>query len=519
MQWWRRKWLVLNMRKILLYSNLLLLCVGFIHETYAQYVFTKQNNNNNWFKGIYEDSITKNLFISSTLIYYSSTSVNARSTIYKIDKNGLMLDSINVDSCLMLNSPISKIGGNYYLHGSQVSNKSPSTFKSIPVIYKLDTNFNVLKKVVLDSSFTTDDVLVNSHLLQKNSRLYIAFALMNYSKIRVFKLDFGLNKLDSLTFNGSFTCDIANYGNNMLLTGSGFPIGSIYGNNQVAELDTSFNFISRFNLDSITSLNPGCLQKIGITYGHTNIYELNPNKYFVSGYYNVVYNNSCQKYSKNIIGIISNNSVVKKSNIIGKPGANTLYTMPYTSSHKKYNYIYTIGMYGYNLSNPYPPQSSPTEIMVNKLDTAGNIVWVNYYSTPNYYYSPLGVYGTADSGVVVTGMRYDLASPAVTGACEGFVLKLDKNGAIQYTGINDKNITQTFFIKVYPNPVSDNLHFKIDDSEEFTLEFFNSLGQLVLRKSDVKETLTLSVKELEQGLYNYKLSSKSHIFTGKFVKE
>ena len=92
MQWWRRKWLVLNMRKILLYSNLLLLCVGFIHETYAQYVFTKQNNNNNWFKGIYEDSITKNLFISSTLIYYSSTSVNARSTIYKIDKNGLMLD-------------------------------------------------------------------------------------------------------------------------------------------------------------------------------------------------------------------------------------------------------------------------------------------------------------------------------------------------------------------------------------------------------------------------------------------
>ena len=176
-------------------------------------------------------------------------------------------------------------------------------------------------------------------------------------------------------------------------------------------------------------------------------------------------------------------------------------------------------MYGYNLSNPYPPQSSPTEIMVNKLDTAGNIVWVNYYSTPNYYYSPLGVYGTADSGVVVTGMRYDLASPAVTGACEGFVLKLDKNGAIQYTGINDKNITQTFFIKVYPNPVSDNLHFKIDDSEEFTLEFFNSLGQLVLRKSDVKETLTLSVKELQHGLYNYKLSSKSHIFTGKFVKE
>ena len=488
-------------------------------SAYCQFIYVKQSNSNYWFKGAFEDSLTKDLYITSTIYLNTPSYINANSSIIKISKTGVQLDSIKLDSNLIVDNAPIKINNNYYLTASQITNHNPSCFKTIPVIYKYNLNFNLFKKLVLDSNYIADQGAINTQVLYKYNQLFVGYTKYGAGGVKLYKLDTTLTKIDSLTFSGTSTSDVVNYGSNIAICGAGFPNSSAFGNDQLRILDQNLNYLDHFNLDSVTSVNPGCFQKIGLGYSHTNFFEISPNKFLLSGYYKVAYNNQCNSYMKNIITVIKNTRQVISSNIIGKLNANTMSTPPVTSANKRFNFIFNTAMYGYNLANPYPPQSSPTEIMVNKLDTAGNIVWVNYYSTPNYYYSPLGVYGTADSGVVVTGMRYDLASPAVTGACEGFVLKLDKNGAIQYTGINDKNITQTFFIKVYPNPVSDNLHFKIDDSEEFTLEFFNSLGQLVLRKSDVKETLTLSVKELEQGLYNYKLSSKSHIFTGKFVKE
>jgi hypothetical protein len=497
---------------------LLLLGIQAVNSLYSQYIFTRQNTENYWFKGVYEDSTSKDLYITASMIKSNATYLNCTSNIFKIDKNGLLLDSIQIDSNLLANAAITKVGNEYFIHGSQIINTNPSTFKSIPVVYKCDQNFNVIKKLVLDSNFVNDDALVNIHLLQKNNRLYMAFALMNYNTIRLFKLDFNLNKMDSLTFNGGFSCDLANYGNNILLSGAGFPMASSTGKNQVAELDTSFNVLSRFNLDSITSVNPGCFQKVGVSYGHTNMYELGPNRYIMTGYSKVTYTSSCQWQIKNTNAVIKNNSIIQKSNIIGKPGAHTMYTMPYTSSHKKYTCIFTTGMYGYNYTNPYPPQSAPTEIMVNKIDTAGNVVWVNYYSTPNYYYSPLGVYGTSDSGCVVTGMRYNLSSPAVANVCEGFVLKLDKNGTIIPTGINDKNITRKPLVHYFPNPASSELNFEILSGEEFSLEIYNLQGQVVLTESNIKEQANVKVNALASGLYSFRLISKSNDFTGKFVK-
>lgn len=489
------------------------------YSAYSQYLFVKQSNSNYWFKGLFEDSLTKDLYITSTIYQNTPSYSNANSSIIKISKTGVQLDSIKLDSNLIVDNAPVKINNCYYLTASQITNHNPSNFKTIPVVYKYNLNFNLIKKIILDSNYNNDQGAIHTQVLYKNNRIFVGYTKYGAGGVKLYKLDTTLTKIDSLSFNGTSTSDIVNYGSNIAICGAAFPNSSAFGNDQLRILDQNFNYLNHFNLDSVTSVNPGCYQKIGLGLSHTNFFQISPNKYLLSGYYKVVFNNQCNSYMKNIIAIIKNTNQVVSSNIIGKPNANTMSTPPVTSAYKRFNYFFNTAMYGYNLSNPYPPQSLPTEIMVNKVDTAGNVIWVNYYSTPNYYYSPLGVYGTADSGVVVTGMRYNLASPAVSGACEGFVLKLDKNGVIQYTGINDKNITQESHVKVYPNPGSDNLNFTIYDSEEYMLELFNSLGQLLLRKSDVKETLTLSVKELEQGLYNYKLSSKSHIFTGKFVKE
>jgi len=379
-------------------------------------------------------------------------------------------------------------------------------------------NFNLIKQVNLDSYSNDWSYLEN--VIIKQNRLYAVFSQNTAQKIKLFKLDFNLNKLDSFSFNGLYDTHLANYGNNMLLVGGGFPMGSTFGNNQVLEIDTNFNTISKFNLDSLTSVNPGCLSNVGITYYHTNVYELTPNKYLVSGFFPVTYASSCLNDNQNVNAVIKNNSQVVKGCHIGKQsGIEDLYTVPLTSTAKKYNYIFNVATSGYSLTNPSPPQSNTTEILVNKIDTSGNIVWTNYYNTNNYYYSPLGVCGTADSGVVVTGIRYNLIAPAVSNICEGFVMKLDKNGIQQYLGVAESNGINTNPVKCYPNPANNILYFDISIDSEAELEIYNNLGQILHRESNYKGLTPVKTIDYVSGVYYYKIKLETTICFGKFIKE
>ncbi|HRD37170.1 MAG TPA: hypothetical protein PLC65_00950, partial [Bacteroidia bacterium] len=76
-------------------------------------------------KGVYEDSVSKNLYISASLIKSTPGYLNTTSNIFKIDKNGVLLDSIKIDSNLMVNAALTRIANNYYIHGSQAVNTNP----------------------------------------------------------------------------------------------------------------------------------------------------------------------------------------------------------------------------------------------------------------------------------------------------------------------------------------------------------------------------------------------------------
>jgi hypothetical protein len=72
-------------------------------------------------------------------------------------------------------------------------------------------------------------------------------------------------------------------------------------------------------------------------------------------------------------------------------------------------------------------------------------------------------------------------------------------------------------INFYPNPVAEELHFSGGAKIE-TIEIINTLGSMVLRRSNAKDRIDVS--DLHTGLYFVKVYSNSGLLeTHKFIKE
>lgn len=509
---------------------LVILTVYVSNYVYGQFIYTKQDNFTNNFACASED-ITKNNYLISNYTFSINPSadyIKVNSYIIKINKNGGFKDSIPIDTNLLSTNKVFLDKTHYYVAGIKSTSNILSTVKWTPVIYKLDTTFNIVNVLFLEEC--NSELSIPNNLIIKENCVFTAFYSDLSSNIKLLKLDKNLNKIDSSLFTGSYITHFEKLSNKLLLSGGGFSSGSPFGNNQIAELDTSFNVLSRFNLDSlgtnmIVSGPTTCSQKIAISYYYTNTFEINPNKYFVSGYTSLMSGlgtstTLCGNSDhQNINAIINNNNNVLKTTIDGKLGLHEMYRLPVVSSCYSNYHLFNIACSGYNMLNPFPPQSNTTEIMVNKIDTLGNIIWTNYFGSNNYYYSPYGINSTSDSGLVITGIRYNHSAPHINNSCEGFVLKLDKNGVIQYTGINDKDIIQKPIVNIYPNPASKEITLEINSNNYFELEIYNSIGELVKYETEVKEKTTINTEDLPQGLYHFKLQSNKNNYSGKFIKQ
>ena len=283
-------------------------------------------------------------------------------------------------------------------------------------------------------------------------------------------------------------------------------------------MDTILNVISRFNLDSLSYVNPGCSSKIGLTYYYANLHEVSPKRYIVGGYYDVVYNSSCNTDMQYIEAVIDQNQTVIKTNVFGKQNG-TDEIFGYSSGDMKYGYVYNTGMSGYNNTNPAPPQNNATEIMVSKTDTLGNLKWINYYNTPNYYYYPMGIYGTRDSGAVICGMRYNLAAPTITNSCEGFVMKVDVGGVQQYLGIMDYKGFNIGEISSYPNPAHNEIYFNLVKQKNAQIIICDITGKQLMFIQDYKYNDAINISKLQAGIYFYKVLGEESNSRGKFIKQ
>ncbi|MEP5341826.1 MAG: T9SS type A sorting domain-containing protein [Algibacter sp.] len=72
-------------------------------------------------------------------------------------------------------------------------------------------------------------------------------------------------------------------------------------------------------------------------------------------------------------------------------------------------------------------------------------------------------------------------------------------------------------LSLYPNPLSDVLN--IDNADGATLEIYNVVGKLVLKKEIVGANQTIDLNNLKTGLYITKIKGNNKIITSKIIKQ
>ncbi len=77
-----------------------------------------------------------------------------------------------------------------------------------------------------------------------------------------------------------------------------------------------------------------------------------------------------------------------------------------------------------------------------------------------------------------------------------------------------KDISETD-IKVYPNPITKNLHIKTTE-ELKSIELYNTNGQLILK---TQKTSNISVSQLPKGIYIIKINTEKGVFSSKIIKQ
>nr|MBP6759477.1 T9SS type A sorting domain-containing protein [Flavobacterium sp.] len=73
---------------------------------------------------------------------------------------------------------------------------------------------------------------------------------------------------------------------------------------------------------------------------------------------------------------------------------------------------------------------------------------------------------------------------------------------------------------VYPNPTNDSVSVTLPNEPNVkTIAVFNILGQKVLEKTISTQSPTISLKNLNSGIYFYKIESNNFSKNGKIIKQ
>jgi hypothetical protein len=234
---------------------------------------------------------------------------------------------------------------------------------------------------------------------------------------------------------------------------------------------------------------------------------------------------SCLTHDKQAIySIIDSNKTILKTAYYGLTGGVREDAFNFTTTADKLGkYIYNVCISGVTNNIVLGVNYTPTSILTAKIDTSGNLIWQKYFNTSNFYYQPMAICTTADSGIVITGMRYDTLAPSFIKAFEGFVLKYDKNGNQVFVGIPENNKPFADII-LFPNPTTNEAYFQINNINnitEVTVSVINTLGETIIRNVKPltigQNNLQIDTKSLSAGLYHITITIGNSSLTKKLT--
>lgn len=456
---------------------------------------------------------------------YNFTSlIKVKNQILTFDLTGNFIDSTNLlRGFAPVSFPLKKYN-NYYWSCLYIDTLNNTNQESAYVL-KLDSNFHtIIKKNVGNSN----QLEWPSNIVNINHNLFLSVKYKTSNILKIFKLDTLFNKLDSVSFNSATVVEIRkSFDNHLMIAGYGFPPLNIWGGSYQSKIimDTNLVIKNNFFLDSLTYVTAGgtvitgCSSQIGINGNSFKIIPITSNKNLILGHHPIVYNNNCDDQEGIVHAIINNNNKLQNTTIISNSVRSTTYLDNTNFAEYKNNYIYTVGTEGYNYQGGVgflQPQN--TSILVCKLDTMANIIWKKSYGD-DMFYRPASIIQTSDSGLLVSGLRYNAAETSYPGVGQSFILRLDKNGDLVSVGIKENGCVNYAAVKCYPNPTKGVICFDAPFLKQYEIDIYDVFGKLIYQNNEYFNRESINTQFLSSGEYYYKIKIGERYITGKFIKE
>lgn len=161
-----------------------------------------------------------------------------------------------------------------------------------------------------------------------------------------------------------------------------------------------------------------------------------------------------------------------------------------------------------------------TDIFVQKLDTAGDLMWVKTMGSVS---SEMGMSISTNQfgeicvmGAFTNSLDIDPGPENVMIASEGgydfFVMKM---GIV--LGTEEQSITDD--VVIYPNPTENFLTVQNSSNKPFTVRIYDAMGKMVMNKTGVTDILTMDIAEYKAGIYYVTLSNELDVRTYKVIKK
>jgi len=158
------------------------------------------------------------------------------------------------------------------------------------------------------------------------------------------------------------------------------------------------------------------------------------------------------------------------------------------------------------------------ELLLTKLDNAGDIEWSRSFEDRDIYSIGNNVTQTSDGGFLLTGHVDNGLSPS-----DIALIKLDSVGNFVLNIVPIPNQT-SLYVDLYPNPATNELYIELGSTSVDLirgLRLVNPLGQEISKLDNLDQRqIQLNVTNLQKGIYFYELTTSERKFlTGKFIKQ
>lgn len=429
-----------------------------------------------------------------------------------------------------------KVGNKYYWSGSRTK-----TFDSQPYlcVLELDSLFNALSEkrlCDLPSSWNERYRDMPTDIVKLFNYYYVGWRNNDDSlgKITTYKLNGSLSKVDSSSFNTYYETitdtKLMSDSVSLIYLGSRLPPCTPTPTNNMyigigvtlLKMDTNFTVLNckeirkgytNFNLfNQLQTIDPFWYYSNSLIISRTRILFAGTNHLTIPGKKPT----DIPFFNHMVVHLFFNQNLqpIETKYIYDTTQYVSYYWGANYLAHQN-NQIASVFLKSRNLLSFY--ELVPNHLVINMMDTLGNPIWQKSFYD-GYFYKPSSVVFTKDGGLLVAGFRHDTVNTfSFKLFHENFLIKLGKNGDVQWTAINENGHLRDFEVRLFPNPSSDVLTIDYPFQNNLTLMLFDNLGRVVVHRTNLPTGSTIDVRQLPSGIYYYTVESKSKVNSGKII--